>query len=472
MKKTLKSTVLNPYYLMLIIGLPVTFLFLLNSCNQAIQESKESLGEEPSYIANPPEWSKNANIYEVNIRQYTPEGTFKAFEAHLPRLNNMGVKILWLMPIFPVGEKNRKGTLGSYYAVKDYKAVNPEFGTMEDFKALVTIAHEMGFKVILDWVANHTAWDNHWIIDHPEWYSKDSTGKMIAPFDWTDVADLNYDDKALWDEMIDALKFWVTETDIDGYRCDVASMVPVEFWEKARYELDQIKPVFMLAEAEEVKHHDNSFDMSYAWELHHIFNEIAKGKEDASSLPEYFEKTDTVFPHKAYRMTFITNHDENSWNGTVRERMGAASNAFAVLTYTLPGMPLIYSGQEVGLDKRLEFFEKDQIVWDYDSPLIKFYTNLTNLKTTNPNLWNGLYGADIKVLATSAEDKVFAFIRGEGSGQVLTVVNLTGKKVFMNIEGEDYLGKYEDYFSNKEITFTGKIGLELPAWGYNIFIRN
>ncbi|MCD4697158.1 MAG: alpha-amylase, partial [Bacteroidales bacterium] len=348
--------------------LVVAILFIAGSCKQQAKKTEHVSGKETSNIASAPEWSKNANIYEVNIRQYTPEGTFKAFESHLPRLKNMGVNILWFMPIHPIGEKNRKGSLGSYYAVKDYKAVNPEFGTLKDFKSLVKTAHDMGFKVILDWVANHTSWDNQWIYDHPEWYSKDSLGQMIAPFDWTDVADLNYDSKPLWDAMIDALKFWVTEADIDGYRCDVAGMVPTEFWERARKELDEIKPVFMLAEAEQADHHKSAFDMSYAWELHHIFNEIAKGKKTGDDLENYFVKNDSVYPSSAFRMTFITNHDENSWNGTVMERMGKTGLTFAMLSYTLPGMPLIYSGQEVGLNKRLEFFEKDKINWDYSSP--------------------------------------------------------------------------------------------------------
>ncbi len=190
--------------------------------------------------------------------------------------------------------------MGSYYAVKDYKAVNPEFGTMEDFKELVSKAHEMGFKVILDWVANHSAWDNQWIYDNPEWYTVDSLGNMIAPFDWSDVADLNFENKELWTAMIDALKFWVIEADIDGYRCDVASMVPTEFWDQARKELDEIKPVFMLAEADKPDHHTNAFDMSYAWELHHILNSIAKGEMDANNIDRYFAKIDTTYPANAY----------------------------------------------------------------------------------------------------------------------------------------------------------------------------
>ena len=439
-------------------------------CNQPAKSPVEADLEEPVYEFSTPEWSKDANIYEVNIRQFTKEGTLEAFETHLPRLQKMDVKILWLMPIFPIGEKNRKGTLGSYYAVKDYKAVNPEFGTMDDFKSLVNKAHEMGFKVILDWVANHTAWDNQWIYDHPEWYTKDSLGNMVSPFDWSDVADLNYDEKPLWDAQIDALKFWVTEADIDGYRCDVAGMVPIEFWEKARFGLDQIKPVFMLAEAEEVAHHDKSFDMSYAWELHHIFNMIAKGEKNANDLETYFIKNDSLYPKRAYRMTFITNHDENSWNGTVSERMGEGGKSFAVLTYTLPGMPLIYSGQEVGLNKRLKFFEKDQIDWDINSPLIPFYTKLNQLKKDQKSLWNGEYGSPMIRVKTNDDEPIFAFIRGEGNDRVFTVVNLSNKIVKAKFEDGNHFGSYKEYFSGESITWDGNSTLLLQPWDYKIYI--
>jgi glycosidase len=327
-----------------------------------------------------PEWSKDAVIYEVNIRQYTPEGTFEAFSKHLPRLKELGIEILWIMPIHPIGEKNRKGELGSYYSVRDYKAVNPEFGTMEDFSKLVEKAHNLELKVIIDWVANHTAWDCEWINQHPEWYKKDSTGSFYGPFDWTDVAQLDYEKPELHNAMIDALKFWVKETDIDGYRCDVAGMVPRDFWDKARKSLDTIKPVFMLAEDEQ-EHHllEEAFNMNYGWEFHHIMNKIAKNEADASDLKRYFQKEDSIYSKNCYRMHFITNHDENSWNGTEFERMGDAVKAFAVMTFTIPGMPLVYTGQEVGLNKRLAFFKKDEVIYD-ENDFQEFYQELIKLK--------------------------------------------------------------------------------------------
>ncbi len=459
---------------MKIILIQIIILGVLTGCNNP-QSSKEPqntqvVNKAPESFVKHPQWSKNANIYEVNIRQYTKEGTFKAFEEHLPRLKKMGVDILWIMPIFPISEKNRKGSLGSYYAVSDYKAVNPEFGTMDDLKELVENAHEMGFMVILDWVANHTGWDNVWITEHPEWYTKDSTGKMVSPFDWTDVADLNYENKELWKAMTEALEFWVKEADVDGYRCDVAGMVPTEFWNQARAKLDKIKPVFMLAEAEQTDLQINAFDMTYAWELHHILNQIAKGEENANNIETYFAKQDTTFPKNAYRMNFITNHDENSWNGTVKERMGESAKAFAVLTYTLPGMPLIYSGQEVGLDKRLKFFEKDEIEWDFTSPLIDFYTALNNLKTDNVALWNGEFGGQMKRVRSSDDKSVFAFVREKDGNRIFTIVNLTAKQIKVNLRGNEFTGEFSELFSGNVLMFDTGAEVSLDAWGYRIYI--
>lgn len=379
-------------------------------------------------------WSKNANIYEVNIRQFTPEGTFKAFAAHLPRLKKMGVDILWIMPIQPIGEKNRKGTLGSYYAVRDYTAVNPEFGTLDDFKALVKQAHGMGMHVIIDWVANHTAFDNPWVSTHSDWYLKNDKGE-IYPVTygegehveyWTDVTGLDYSKPELWKGMTDAMAYWVREADIDGFRCDVASKVPTPFWNQARDALDKIKPMFMLAEADKVDLHDHAFDMSYGWDTKDLFKDIAKGKADAKTIRNFLANPPRVFPRDAYRMRFTSNHDENTWQGSDAEMYGPAFKAMAVLAATLPGMPLIYSGQESGLDKRLEFFEKDPIQWQ-NYQYAPLYARLLKLKHDNPALWNGQYGGDVEVLETGT-DKVFAFRRKMGGNVVQVAVNLTGEQ--------------------------------------------
>jgi len=302
--------------LMLLVG------FVLVSCNTATEKTtktEDTLALEYKKVV--PEWSRNSVIYEVNIRHYTPEGTFKAFEAHIPRLKELGVDILWIMPIHPVGLKNRKLTeksLGSPYSVQDYLKVNPDYGTMDDFKSLVKLAHDNGMKVIIDWVANHTSWDNVWVTSNPEFYTRNEKGEMTVPAgtDWEDTADLNYDNDSLRSAMTEALRFWIKEADIDGYRCDVAGMVPVDFWDNVRAELDKIKPVFMLAEAEEAPLHKNAFDMAYGWNFHHVMNAVAQGKKDVSEIDNYFASIDTVFTKETYLMNFITNHDENAWNGT------------------------------------------------------------------------------------------------------------------------------------------------------------
>jgi glycosidase len=417
-----------------------------------------------------PEWSGNASIYEVNIRQYTGEGTFAAFAKHLPRLKKLGVKILWFMPINPIGELNRKGTLGSYYSVKDYKAVNPEFGTIDDFKELVKKIHSMGMYVIIDWVANHTAWDNVWTKTHPEFYNKNRNGEFFPPVKgWQDVIDLNYDNKPLWEAMIDAMKFWVVQCDIDGFRCDVAAMVPTEFWNKARAELDKLKPIFMLAEASEPDLHEHAFDMTYNWELKDLMNDIAAGKKNAKHLLKHFNKERKKYPENSYRMNFTTNHDENSWNGTVYERLDGGAAAFAVLTATVPGMPLLYSGQEAGLNKRLSFFDKDTIEWK-QSELENLYTKLFRLKLNNKALANGSAGGKMIPLIKNRRSDVFAFIRKKNSDAVLVVLNLSSSNHEFKIKNSEINGNYFDLFSEKKINVYDSLDLKLEPWGYKILI--
>ena len=462
MKKISKNPCLKIFPIILILFI----LLLQTSCNNQNNKMKDKKQTATKLVH--PEWSKNSNIYEVNIRQYTPEGTLKAFEKHLSRLKQMGVDIIWLMPIQPIGEKNRKGTLGSYYSIKDYMAVNPEFGTMKDFKELVDKAHQLGMHVIIDWVANHSAWDNEIIEEHPDWYTKDSAGNFVSPFDWTDVVDLNYDNEEMRKYMIDALKFWIVETDIDGFRCDVAGMVPLDFWNDARQELDQIKPVFMLAEAEEPPHHEEAYDMSYAWNLHHIMNDVAKGEKNANDIAAYFIENDSLFLEDAYRMHFTSNHDENSWNGTEYERMGDGALTFAAFSATIPGMPLIYSGQEAAFNRRLEFFEKDQIDWD-KFQLNDFYKKLLALKKNNKALWNGTFGGKMIRIPTSNDKAVFAFTREKDSDKILAIYNFTDKEQNIVLSGENYVGSYIDIFNGKQKSFSANEEIELESWGYFVF---
>lgn len=387
-------------------------------------------------------WAANANIYEVNLRQFTPEGTINAFDKHLPRLQHMGVKIIWLMPIQPIGVQNRKGTLGSYYSIRDYTAVNPEFGTTADLRRMVAHAHKLGMKVILDWVANHTAWDHPWVTAHPDWYKTDETGKIVsvrfgtAPNfeEWTDVVALDYTKPGVADAMIAAMKHWVRVADIDGFRCDVAMLVPEPFWARARTELDAIKPMFMLAEADDPRLQQRAFDMTYHWTLHGLLVDIAKGRKTADDLRSFYARPEPGFAPDDWRMNFTSNHDKNSWDGSDTELFGAGFKAFAVLAATLPGMPLIYDGQESNLDKRLKFFEKDPIEWK-DYPLAGFYRDLLALKRDNPALWNGTSGAPIEILPAGSPD-VFAFRRTRGANRVTVVVNLSPRPQAVTIGGD------------------------------------
>lgn len=418
-----------------------------------------------------PDWSTNSTIYEVNIRQYTKEGTFKAFEEHLPRLNEMGVDILWFMPIYPISEKNRIGTLGSYYAIQDYKNVNPEFGTSEDFEALVEKAHSMGFKVLLDWVANHTGWDHSWT-NQSDWYTTDSDGNIIHPggTDWQDVADLNYKNEEMKAAMIDAMKYWVTKFDIDGYRADFASGVPTSFWETARSELESIKPIYMLAEDDKIYELlSKSFNSNYGWELYHIMNKIAKGEQDVGDLKLYFTRMERLYPEGSYPMHFTTNHDENSWTGTEYERLEGAVKTMATLTFTVPGVPLIYSGQESGLNKRLQFFDKDEIPWD-DLSMQTFYQELITLKKENPALWNGTAGGAINFLETS-DSHLMAYERSKEDNTVVVVMNLSSKNVEGEIKAEPYVGTYKSYPSQEVFNIQAMQSFNLGPWEYRIYIN-
>ncbi|MEY4804979.1 MAG: hypothetical protein RL331_1500 [Bacteroidota bacterium] len=416
-----------------------------------------------------PEWVQNATIYEVNIRQFTPEGTFGAFEKHLPRLKAMGVDILWLMPIHPIGELNRKGSLGSYYAVRDYRGINPEFGTHEDFAHLVEAAHNLGMKVIIDWVANHTSPDARWIEEgRLDWYTLDSMGKVQPTIgtDWWDVADLNYDNPQMRKEMISCMEYWVRDFNIDGYRCDVAGWVPMDFWITARIALDQIKPVFMLAEAEG-KELYSAFEMTYGWEFHHILNDVAKGKKNAADVQAYFERMQ--LPIGAFHMNFTSNHDENSWNGTEMERMGEARFAMAVMAATIQGMPLVYNGQETSLDRRLKFFDKDSINWD-KMDLVDFYTRLLQLHQNQPALKVGAQQTAPKFLSTKDQKDLLIYSREQGNSRILVVLNLSAKAKKVTL-GAAAAGTYKNLFTDQIEELKGKQVLTLAPWGYAVYVH-
>ncbi|TVQ03911.1 MAG: alpha-amylase [Balneolaceae bacterium] len=396
----------------------------------------------------PPEWAVNANIYEVNIRQFTPEGTFRAFAEELPRLQEMGVRILWFMPIHPIGEKERKGTLGSYYSIKDYTAINPEFGDKDDFRFVVTKAKEHGMRVIIDWVANHTAWDAVWTETNPEFYMTDEYGNFYPPVeDWSDVIQLDVNNRDMWDAMIDAMEYWVVEYDIDGFRADVAYMVPVEFWIKARNKLEEIKPVFMLAEAEEPELH-RAFDMTYAWDFAQTIRDMGAGRATTTDLDKALNRNFERFEKKYYRMLFTTNHDENSWQGSDPDLYGANFKNFAVLSATVWGMPLIYNGQESGLNKQLQFFEKDEIEWG-DYRYQDFYTTLLDLNTRNQALFNGEIGGHFRKMSTDNDENIFAYKRIGHHEQVMAILNFSGNQQTFTFK-DGHKAIWNDVFSGEE----------------------
>lgn len=410
-------------------------LLLLSACSPD-SPAAPMLPNSPATVeAGPatPDWSKNANIYEVNIRQFTPEGTLTAFGQHLPRLAELGVDILWLMPVYPISEARRKGSLGSYYAVSDFRKVNPEFGTAADLTAVVDEAHRLGMRVILDFVPNHTGWDHHWITDHPDFYTQDADGNIVDPQDpdtgesygWTDVADLNYGNPALRRAMIDDLRFLLETYNVDGFRMDIAFGAPDDYWEEASTELRELRPdIFLLAESEKPEHrNDGYFAANYGWSFHHLMNAVATGDTSAAAVIEWYANNQDLY-QRGWHMHFITNHDENSWNGTVRERMGDNATNMAVLAFTLDGMPLIYGGQETGLDKRLAFFEKDVIPFA-DTSLTGFYRALLTLKHDNRALWNGAWGSRATFYPdlTTDESNQLAYSRTRDGETVLVLLN-------------------------------------------------
>ena len=369
-------------------------------------------------------WIDTAVVYELNTRQFTPEGTFDAARQQLPRLKALGVDIIWLMPIYPIGELERKGSLGSYYAIRDYCDVNPEFGTLKDFNVFLAEAHDLGFKVILDWVANHTSPDHPWVTEKPaEWYYRDSLGHTIVEYDWTDIAKLNYDTPEVGEAMRDCMRFWV-KRGVDGFRCDVAYQVPQAFWEATIPVLREEagKEMYFLAEGEETWLHEAGFDATYAWKLHHLLNDIAQGAADGDSLARYVAWNAETYPADAKRLSFTSNHDENSWSGTEFERMGDAWKAMTVLCWTLPeSQPLIYTGQEIGWQKRFEFFEKDSVpatAWKANE-YTEFYEYLTALRHDHPALDPGSSCKLLKVSPTS-----ISYVRQAGKDKVKVTVDL------------------------------------------------
>ncbi len=418
----------------------------------------------------PVEWKHDTNIYEVNVRQYSQEGTFRAFEKEMPRLKNMGVKTLWFMPVTPISQKVKKGSLGSQYAASDYTAINPEFGTMEDFKHMVDEAHKLGFKVIIDWVANHTGWDHVWTVSHPEYYLHDEDGKFHIASGMEDIIELDYANPEMRTAMIDAMKFWVRETNIDGFRCDLASWVEVDFWEQARPEVEKIKPLFFIGEFDELDNPDYGkvFDASYSWTWMHKTADYYKNDLPLSELKDLLQKYSAIGDH-SMRAWFTTNHDENTWNGTEYEKYGVIAKPLAVFSATWNGIPLLYSGQELPNMKRLEFFEKDVIEWTGNNQMADFYQTLLNLKSSNPALRGGDPNGITYFLTSSADDKIMAYLRKNGKDEVLVVLNMSKGAVDFNLNEAHLAGKFKNVFDKTSRDFSDDRSFKMEAGGYAVY---
>ena len=423
-----------------------------------------------------PEWSFSAVLYEMNVRQLTAEGTFRAAIERLPFLRSIGVDAIWLMPIYPIGEDGRKGSLGSYYSIKDYTAVNPEFGTDDDFRAFVAAAHAMGMRVLLDWVANHTARDARWIAERPaDWYERDEQGVAKVPWDWTDTAKLNYANHDVWRGQIDAMRYWVENFDVDGFRCDMAMLVPIEFWQEASEELHRIKSdIFMLAEAEEDNLFDNAFNMSYQWNVHHIMVDIAKGARRVWDLRNAIHSERARYPREAMRMSFTSNHDENSWSGSEQSRFGAALEVMTAMTFLMPStMPLIYTGQEVGYDHSFEFFERDAIPEEKyrEGYATRLYRSLAALIHSERALCAGERGGEMIEIENNAKDCMMTFVREVEGSRVVAMMNLSPYTIHADFRTGIYAGEYKDAITGERVVLDDHVERDIEPWGYQILVK-
>lgn len=419
-----------------------------------------------------PEWSRDAVLYQINTRHFTEEGTFRAAQEELPRLKQLGVDILWLMPIHPIGKENRKGTLGSPYSVQDYYGVNPEFGSEAEFRDFVEAAHGQGLKVILDLVANHTAWDNALRTEHPDWYEKtwDGNFRPTPWWDWSDIIDLDWSKPGVRQHVGEAMEYWVREFGVDGYRADVAGYVPLDFWETMRERLTAIRPVFMLGEVQQTAFHHSAFDATYAWDWHNTTKSVAQGKGDATSFYGYYAENESLWPREAMRMTYIENHDSNAWEGTMQENYGPALEAMTALSFTGEGLPLIHNGMEACNSKRLEFFETDPIDWSQGAGCNygELLGELIEFRKANPALENGQWGARMQQVVTDKPKQVFAWVRQENGNKVVGLFNFSPEPVTASLADGLAAGRFEEFQSREAVVLGAGDEVTLPAWGFRL----
>ena len=419
-------------------------------------------------------WIANTNIYEVNIRQYTPEGTFNAFISELPRLKDMGIETLWLMPVTPIAQMNKKGRLGSPYACSDYTSVNPEFGNLGDLINLVSKAHELDFKVIIDWVANHTGWDHIWTVEHPEFYLRDtSTGDFKMASGMEDIIELNYSVPGLRKAMIEAMRFWVRSCDIDGFRCDLAFWVELDFWKESRSALEKDKLLFWLGEFDPLDSpgYFEVFDAAYTWTWMHKTEDFYKNNSGLDHLILVLDQYRACSSNANFPVWFTSNHDENSWNGTEYEKYGDMAGSLAVFCFTWNGLPMIYSGQELPNKKRLEFFEKDTIAWKGQIDLHRFYKTLTTLKKNNPALAVGQKENTGLFLNSLANKNCFGYIRTTLDNSMGVFLNWSNEKALFFNEGLQLSGYYTDVFNASTVSFGNDHTFELEPWGFLVYYK-
>lgn len=455
-----------------IIGLTLMIILFLTSCKNKketkLDEVKSEMKEQ-GIVPFTADMAETSVIYEVNVRQFSPEGTFTAVTKEISNIKKLGVKILWIMPIYPIGEEKRKEELGSYYSIKNYRGINPEFGNAEDFKKLVDEAHKNGMYVILDWVANRTAWDHPWVKQHPDWYEQNKEGKIHSSKNWTDTVMLNFDNEEMRKQMIADMKYWLDDFKVDGFRCDMVNETPIDFWKEVKLQLANDREIFMLGETEKPELlANNAFDAAYGWELHRIMVDIAKGNKNASAIDDYMDLIPKKWQADDYKLLFTSNHDENSWKGTEYERMGDAVEIFAALTYTLPGIPLIYNGQEEGFNRRLKFYAKDSIDRNPNAKMRGVYEKLGELKITNEAFNGAKKAASYERLKTSDDKSILAFRRKKNTTEAYFIANFTkrNKEVTVPINGV-----YKNFMNNEDITFDATTTLKLKPWEYLILVQ-
>ncbi len=446
-------------------GVTLSFVTVLSAV--AVRGAEAPVPSAEHLAVGTPDWVRHAVVYEINVRQYSPAGSFAAVTADLPRLHRLGADVLWFMPIHPIGEHNRKGPLGSYYAVRDYFAVNPEFGTEADFRKLVDAAHAQGFRVLLDWVGNHAAWDNPVAREHPDYFVHDAKGEFVPPTgtDWSDVIQFDFAKPGVLEYEYSAMAHWVKDFGVDGFRCDFATGVPTAFWDKLFARMRSIRPdLFLLAESDLPQLQVHAFNASYAFDMAHTFDAVAQGRTGVSGIDDTLAKFRVLFPAGAAMLYYTSNHDQNSWDGTEFERLGGGAAPLAVLSFMLDGIPLIYDGQEIGFDHRLAFFERDPIAW-HASPLTAFYHTLIDLRHNEPALATG---TGMRRLATTRNDAVYVVLREAQGNRVVAFLNLTARDVTADAFDPTLAGRWRDAFTGETVTLTETAPVTLRSWQYRV----